>query len=735
MAFQIRCPSCKKLYAADERMAGKKIRCRNCNTVFAVEIPVNEPAMVPPSASGAGMRAHRLDDSIHQVESSDLTGTHRAMDAPPEPPDGQEDLFPAPEKPLLKPSLPQQFPGSIVIEAWLPLALTLISAVWCISTTFSNNATGKAWIGLVRIAFVAGLFLLLVAPVTYRVVKGQFKQMLRLLPPNPRFRVAATFALPAVLGYFFWLNIGSVGGLITGLILGLVLVAAVFWLLMRLDPQEAATVFAWAAGAFLLTTAIGGGILAGANALLNQAMSSAHAVAFHESPLGQPLAWTAPTPPPIRPPKLDPSPGADEIASTKSPVTQPSKEVAADDHPPTVAPATQIARAAPPVEDASNPVPNKTNDTSLFGNPDEDSFVAGIRQNNLSWVNHISRPAAQSSFDFTLSPIGASSFIALISSDGQMKLKLGELGANSYGETAKPIPLYGQIKDPEVFATQYSLSADGKVVLHLVGSQVQMIPTGGTESNFIPLIMPQAHGAQLKPTLLGAIRDPEFVVRWSAESCEQYVQRYSYLTRQPLSNLPIKEPPAALDACAVSANPEQQIFYAALFEPTGKSPQVRVFNLTSASTDWRPGTLPAAVKTLSNYEHAEFAFSADGKKLALLLEKGDEGRVTQWSIGNSALSLVFSTTCKIPTTIELTGRRGRGLQWLNGQYLVVHGQTLVSTLPNGPGVVGTLTSDTVTSQQVAAGNELLLTYTGADSHSHLVVVDINPDALRKITPK
>jgi hypothetical protein len=742
MAFQIRCPSCNKLYAADERMVGKKIRCRNCNNVFAVQVPTDEPATVPAptpgaAASGAGMRAHRLEDSIHRVESSDLTGTHRAMDAP-EPSDQEKDelLAPGAAKPLLKPSLPHQFPGSLIIEAWLPLGLALISAVWCISTTFSNNTSGKSWIALVRTALVLGLFLLLVAPITYKVVKGQFRQMLRLLPPNPRFRLAATFALPAALGYFFWLNIGSVGGLVTGLILGLVVVAPVFWLLMRLDPQEAATAYAWAGGIFLLMVASSGGILAGGSALLNQAMISAHAVAYHESPLGGPLAWTTPTPPPVRGPKLDLNAGSDQIVSKRpQAATQPA--VAAETQAPSVAPATQMAVVSPPLEEVSNSSPKKPADNGLFVNPDEDSFVAGIKQSNLSWVNHVSRPASQSSFDFTLSPVGASSYIGLISTDGQFKFKLGELSSISYAESTRVIPLYESNKDPEVFGTLYALSDDGKALLHLTGSQVQVIPTGGSGSDgaFIPLITPQMQSAQLKPTLLGAIRNSEFVIRWSAPSCEQWVQRYSYVLHKALSSGQIKEEPAALDGAAVSPNLEQQIFYGTLLEMPGKAPQVRVFNLTSASMEPRAGALPASIRSLSDYEHAELAFSPDGKRVALLLEKGDEGRITEFNVGGTSLSLVFSVPCKVPTQVELTGRRGRALQWLGLQYLIVHGQTVISTNANNPGIVGALTSDAVTAEQVTGGNELLLTYTGADSHSHLAVVGINPKQLPKAPAK
>src|SRR5690348_9180829 len=114
MAFQIRCPACSKLYAAEERMVGKKMRCKACGSVFAIEAPTQEPSLSAASIAG-------LDS--HHVSASDLTGTRRAEPVPPPmPAPSQDDDAPlAEEKPFLKPSVPQDFPGALVVEAWLPL--------------------------------------------------------------------------------------------------------------------------------------------------------------------------------------------------------------------------------------------------------------------------------------------------------------------------------------------------------------------------------------------------------------------------------------------------------------------------------------------------------------------------------------------------------------------------------------------------------------------------------------
>src|SRR5215831_11981430 len=106
MAFQIRCPACSKLYAAEERMIGRKMRCKACASVFAIESPSQEPSLSAASMAGA---------ESHTLSASDLTGTRRAEQVPPmPPPSSEEDETPmAEEKPLRKPSIPQDFPGAL----------------------------------------------------------------------------------------------------------------------------------------------------------------------------------------------------------------------------------------------------------------------------------------------------------------------------------------------------------------------------------------------------------------------------------------------------------------------------------------------------------------------------------------------------------------------------------------------------------------------------------------------
>src|SRR6185437_11210780 len=113
MAFQIRCPSCNKLYAAEERMMGKRMRCKACASVFTITAPAEEPSLSAATMPGADPFA---------LSQSDLTGTRKHEPPPPqriEPgsPMADDASYGQPEvaeNPFLRPSIPQDFPMSKV---------------------------------------------------------------------------------------------------------------------------------------------------------------------------------------------------------------------------------------------------------------------------------------------------------------------------------------------------------------------------------------------------------------------------------------------------------------------------------------------------------------------------------------------------------------------------------------------------------------------------------------------
>ena len=725
MAFQIRCPSCGKLYAAEERMVGRKMRCKSCGSVFAIEAASDEPSLS--AASIVGVESHTLGPS-------DLTGTRRAIDVPSpsqRPPDVDEAPL-AEEKPFLRPSVPQGFPMSHVVEAWLPLVLGLISAVWVIAQTFGSNETGRSWVPLLRIAVVGLLYIGLVVPLTYKMVRANFRQMRRILPPNSGMRTLTTFALPAAFGYEMWQASGGVGGFFAGMLMGLALTATAYWLLFRLTPQEAANSYAKVGGTFMAGCGLSALIVVGASAALNRSMISEHAGdAFKESPLGAPLSWNTEEPKP-RPVS---GPSDMQVAGPETPpAPQPSKptpppreneQIAKNTE--TVPPvkSNDIVVTEPPGEQVSNP-PRKPD---VFVNPDDDSFTDSIRKNNFPWVKSISRGDGASSFDFTVSSSGQSQFVGLVASDGKFgrKIMIAPLSA------ALP-PIQDDLDQVNTFCSRYLLSADGKALIHLTSrNQIEVIATGENRRDLIPIEMPNSK-AQLKPALVGVMKDNSVVVRWAApEANEQYVYRYDYLTKVKLSRAWIqKETFTTPVAFAVGTNTNGPAFYAWLSQAPARAPQVRMINLTSArQSDTRIAVFPQDIADVTLYERAEICFSPDGSKLAMVLEQGDTARVLAWPATNPNINLpVVKLTCKAPTSTEMAGIvRGPTVRWINNAVFAVYGRTLIQTVKGG--IIGNLTDSVVTGEQTTPDNKMYVSYMLPDTHLHLATIEFDPVLLNK----
>src|SRR5437870_12970198 len=84
MSIAVNCPTCGKSYNLNEKMAGKKVRCKHCADTFAVDLdpvlPVTGAA--PPGTSGqfGGAPGPRPPVQVEFVDSEDLDEV--AGDAP-----------------------------------------------------------------------------------------------------------------------------------------------------------------------------------------------------------------------------------------------------------------------------------------------------------------------------------------------------------------------------------------------------------------------------------------------------------------------------------------------------------------------------------------------------------------------------------------------------------------------------------------------------------------------------
>ena len=768
MAFEVRCPECNKLYAAEWRMVGKKIRCRQCTNVFVVTAP---PGAVPEQVTTLSHGAE-----TDRLQSSDMTGTSKAVVVPP--PTATEPYAEAPPTiPSLRPSIPQEFPGSLILEAWLPLGLVLVAAVWTISETFAENETGRAWVALLRLAVVLGIYLLLALPITLWAVKASFAGLRRALPPAPAQRVAVTFALPATLGYVFWLVSGGIGGLATGLIMGLVFMAAVFWLLFRVDPQEAASVYSKAAIAFLVAVAIGAGLLVAMNHWVNEGMVAQRtADSFKESPLGTPLTWYVPPKPPapkFRPPPDSSSPpavadphGGSTVppASVAQPIEQ--SQIAQTSTPPATAPSSSInaesgsgtnnaampsaqraaapQKAVTPLDIARAPQPNPSDDPQLNSRlfdsspgssttrpAGQDGFLEKIRQANFSWVQAVMRPVDEGIYEQIVKPLTPSPYVGLVrlSATGGRMLEPCQL-APSYAGTGT-VTLNDHEAESPAFVQHCALSPDGRLVARLLKEDVPRVeidPVGGTGYSLALLMptsadfgAPSAGDVLFKPELLGVLPRRQFLVRW-AKPGMQVLQVYGLDAKsgRPLLAFSLEQG-FSHGAYAVSADGR----WFATVVRSAEEPTVKLCSLIDPTYGVSTLTLKD-VRDLPLWDCAGIAFSPDGGKVAALLENDGKGSIHCW--GTADLKRLARAVCDVPAGDQALGQnRGHGLQWLTNNTWLVHGRTVVNALSGDS--LGTWTDQVVTGEQLANAGTLYLSYYGEDGREHIAVVRFDPQAL------
>jgi hypothetical protein len=751
MAFKVRCTNCQKVYAAETRWIGKRIRCKQCGESFIVEQPADDSLTTPIPVALPEMAELPVADPTASRSSASAAGTKIAKIAPPKNTEDPDDIFAlrSDDVPAFRASVPQAFPMSDIVEAWLPLALGLIAVVWSATQTFSGNDTGRGWVAPLRFGAAAILYVLLITPLTYYAVTSSFRKMRRSLPPNPLSRVATTFALPACLAFVFWQVSEGIGGLITGLIMGLVLMAAVFWLLFRLDPQEAANAYAKACGFFVAGTIASALIVMGASSVINHAMIEAHAVAFKESPLGAALAWKAPEP--IARPQ--PKPSDDSVATAEgsqppprstASVAQVTRAEAANSSQPATPPDV-IPIPSPPVEQIvnapSSPPSNVKPDRSseLFVNPDDDQFVANLRKNSRPWIKQISRPNNPAPYDLFMAPNGPSPYVGLVALDpttpSLRRFSVGYASDTGFRRSGS-LNLYDNEPGTQSFAHDYLLTSDGTALLHLRGREVEIIATGQDHHDSIRLTPPDRRtGANLSPQLVGLARDQSFVVRWSAvDALEEVIQRYSYATRKIISSGEIANATLAADVSALSSNLTGPVWFASIQSQAGKRPAIYLFNVTSSRGDLKTAMLPADVQDMTHYDHVELAFSPNASRIALMLCEGDRATVFEWGcemLGGAALRVTVPALSTAAAGAHCTGTR---ICWIDELAFIIDGQAVCSTVPNRSGILGSLSDTPVHGATSTASDRILLSYVGDDGSCHLADVQFDPAALRNAQP-
>jgi ribosomal protein S27E len=736
MSLDISCPDCGKLYTAEPKMVGKRIRCRQCTQTFLVQ-----PAGGASSSSTAG-------GEVSPAASGSFVGRAPQVAAPvaSRP---QAARTPAAARPAtlslvshadpnaIRKSQPQPFPASLALEAWIPLALCVVAAVWIPTETFADNHSGAGWAPVVRILAFALVYFALVVPATTVAAKKTLKRLRLAMPPSPFYRTLATFILPATLAYIFSMLSGGTGFVI-GSVVGLAAVAIVFWLLFRLEPQETANAYAIVGGTYFGASVVGVLLLVLAATILNRMMVASNSASeLHENPLGPEFAWAVPAAPP--------TPAHDhEVAPVSPSISGPDQSV-----PTEATPTPFVTQPTPPVHpdvaltgNGNMPSPdvpksNEDNDADptlqngLFGMSgavDGDPFVKGIQDAKLAWVKWIYRPSDQGIYEQSLSPLASSPIVALfrLPGIGGRTIECCRLTPVYRGLGA--LPLGDEGLDATATSGRYAITEDGTALLRLNNSappKVEVLPfraPGTSVTLSVPAEFAKSSDAlPATAELLGALPGGRFLVRWtSADQSSLQVYDYRSSTSKPPLGMKLGQSDWPNVFCV---SPDGNLFAIAEREAEGSYIVVRSTS-NAATPPMLFATADEADKT--RRDCTGIAFSPNGSKIAVLMEHGTDGWIRSWQL--SGESHLADGACKVPSADEMLGQlKGRSFDWVTEGKWLVHGRAMLDAETGE--TFGALTDQVVTAQQMADDHTAYLSYLGTDGHPHIAVVKFNPATL------
>lgn len=724
MAVQTRCPQCNKRYVAPDHMAGRRVRCRDCGSVFALPAEPdphyrNEGAAgsggssvaadalsasssgthVAPGASKAGVavaqRAQLADEAQLGVAAvgSDLQALEAAKDEA-----GTPGWTPPPRV-----NVGFDFPLSRYVDRWLPLVLLLIAASWLLSRTVASNPAGPGWVTVVRVLVFLAAFAAIVFPAGRYALRRAAPKLHFALPPQSSWRLFAALSVPFAAAVAMWLvTDGALSGLVLGCVAGSIVLAGGLWLLFRLRPEELPITLGAGVGAYVASVALSAGLLV----VTNQIMAAASAggdspTQLAMSPLGPGLPWPPPAAPRRRleggPSKMTQLPTVASMnVPTIPPVDLDPPERRPSDLPPgtDTSPGSETARASSGTErpgaptDAEPSVPTQPQQQPA----PPPTLVAVTPQAagaNGRLVESVEHPIAKPIREVLYAP-GNPDLLAVVRSlgpaapsdtggAGGVRDEIQVWNAKTWKQMAASLPV-GRPAGP---APTYHLSPDGKRVAYLsefpgLSIRVVSFETGGA-SDLLLNRTPKAPGGRGtlnlgQPDLLGFSSPTELVVHWKngAQSGIEIRSLTGGSTQRPLRTFDTRDFQTETGHAALSPRDRRL----AVLTHNGPTAELYLYDLGARGDpgrdavhavvpglDWNIGVTPTALQ-----------FSPDGSRLAALfiLPGDDKAYFVYWHVrpGGGGGLVELGRAFNYFSTLRAPGSRGifygPSLRWLAG---------------------------------------------------------------------
>ncbi len=649
----IQCDSCGKRFNASDALAGKRVRCRGCGEIISVpkletleddgfDDLVETPAPKAPKQPARNYEGGRLtggnigrtvqpvsDEIGYEVDDDDDSASTRNGG--------------------LRPNMPLPFPGSELVDRLLPYFLLFLSIGWILAEMLRNNEIGPMWVTIVRIGTFLAIYLVAVWPVTrYGSAKGAEQAGVE-LPPNHAWRVMTTFIFPATLGYILWSINGGMGSFIAGAVVGLVIAMGAYYVLFRLKPEEAGKAMPWVGGLYVASVVAGVAAFVGLNFATMTIMAAGRtAHEYATSPLGRHLPWDPPVPPEDatriaernigagRPTTVAPALPTTTIAApttqSADATTVPSDTVETA----TTAPTDGIVRegiAGAAGQEIEVPEPinrgitgnvvtiEPTTGNSLFG--EENTQPAPVPAVTPEAAGPAKPVTEIGTFSAAIFPITPSRHVLIVRPSATItedKVEVWDLSTKQKtGETVFQ-------RDPGQ-SPDYALSPDGKTIARLNEFPTLSVMTWSVADNRPgkPLLLNKTFG---EPSILGFSENAIVWVRWN--KFQKFgLEGFDTNTTQRVKATDLT---SYVDTPAgVAISPDGKLF-ACVRETKGLAThELAVMFLRTGQTQRR---LPLVGIDAQFADGATgIAFSNDSSKVALVLERNNQGVLMDWIIG------------------------------------------------------------------------------------------------------
>lgn len=726
-------------------MLGRRVRCKKCGEVFKIG---------DDAAESANIEEWPKEGSLSGTASA---VTHTAeRSAPAEFEEAFRNFVPS-----ARPNTAFKFPWAALLDEWVPY-ISVGLALLCLSAgAMSSGPDFPDWVGWLRVALFALLFLVVILPLTWWMVQRASRKLMFELPPNGKWRTCAAFAFPFAFACLLWIKSEDLSGLIIGGFVGLLLGLAAIWLLIRLQRQELSTALRLTAGGYAAGMIISVSVLLFANAMTRELINQLkHSETFASSPIAPGFSWATAH----APDRSRRNAGGD---STGEPSTQPGGVGSQNPTDTTESPSTATTSTSQPDSVASSGSTDLFPASRLFGDshsttkplsssdPPErtpavavdpgpttptvrtprsetrpaespldpnDSFLQGLRQSHSPLVAKVMPVAQDPAFSDFCPSLTASPWALLVSADKQADHEIDD-GIDVWCMAPTPArrfqraPFRAQIRN-------YVVSADGAWTMRIVTFPRLAVEVWSNADGVVSklITLPPDHvGA--KPTLLGFLSEDHFLIRWQNDRGFDAagLEVWDIKTGKPAR--PILLPSHLHTPGNWSVSPDGK-FYATVIRGTDKppanKPQLEVFALAGGASqrmiitemDPQYATDPAAI-----------AFSPDNKKVAVMFEHDGNVAVYSWRLWDRKLTgphlfpdgtLPAAPAEKsapadvAPAQTDISSRQVRQFAWLsNNTDWLIRGDAVVDS--ESGRVIGQLGAKGAIDEWIS-GNTCLLTY-------------------------